>query len=189
MTSLIPIFLLGTLILVFSSRLFVQWVRKNHQRPLTIEDYSRARAALDLVFVETMAIKRIFAPDDLDFVSRTGIPEVRRFFLKEREALALQWLRTTRKQIGHLMDLHLKMASYTYEPSPRFEFKLTVNYLYFIFASHVLLVFLWLRGPFEVARTVTYTFRATEYFCSVVGLRLESINPLKLGPTPESRMV
>jgi len=189
MMALIPILVLGALILVFGLRLLLQWSRNNRVRSVTIEDYTLARAAVDSVFVETMAIKRIFAADDIDFVSRTGTPEVRRFFLKERKALALQWLRKTKKQVGQLMDLHLKLASYTYEPSPTFELGLTVNYMSFILASNVLLAFLWLRGPFQAARTVTYTLRAAEHFCTVFSIRFKQINPVKLDPASEPRMI
>ena len=189
MTALIPILFLGALILVFSGRLPVQWSRKNRTQSVTIEDYSSARAALDSVFVETMAIKRIFATDDMGFISRTGTPEVRRIFLKERKTLALQWLRKTQKQVAQLMDLHLKLASYTHEPNPGFELRLTVNYTCFIFASNVLLIFLWLQGPFKAVSTVGYTLRVAEYFCSVFSLRLEKINPVKLDPVRVTRMV
>jgi hypothetical protein len=181
-TGLIPIVLLGTLILIFSGRLLVQWSRQSHAGEVTIEDYSQARAALDSVFVETAAIKRIFSSDDMEYIVRAGAYDIRRFFLKERKRLAIQWLRMTQRQVAQLMDLHLKLAGYTYEPSPSFEFKLTVKHLCFMFVSNVLLAFLWLRGPFEAVKLVTYTLQTVEYFGSVFSLRLEDINPVKLSP-------
>lgn len=181
MMALIPILLLGILILVFGGRLLVQWSRTNRARPVTIEDYSNARALLDSVFAETAAIRRIFANEDMEFISQAGTDDVQRFFLKERKTLAIQWVRMTQKQVAHLMDLHLKLASYTYEPSPRSETKLTVNYLCFILASNGLLILLWLFGPFEAVRIVAYTVRVSEYFCSEFSLRLEKIDPVKLG--------
>ena len=189
MMALIPILLLGILILVFGGRLLVQWSRTNRARPVTIEDYSNARALLDSVFAETAAIKRIFASEDMEFISHVGTSDVQRFFLKERKTLAIQWVRMTQKQVAHLMDLHLKLASYTYEPSPKFEFKLTINYLRFILASNVLLVFLCLRGPFEAFRIVAYTLRVAEYFCSTFSLRLENIDPVKLSSVRQPRSV
>ncbi len=92
MSSLIPILVLGILILVLTGRLVLQWGRKNPAPTVTIEDYAQARAALDSVFVETAAIKRIFADEDKEFVSHTGTPDVQRFFLKERKGLAIQWV-------------------------------------------------------------------------------------------------
>ncbi|MGC0772966.1 MAG: hypothetical protein WB543_08530 [Candidatus Acidiferrum sp.] len=135
------------------------------------------------------AIKRIFATDDMEFVSHAGTGDVQRFFLKERKRLAIQWVRMTQKQVGHLMDLHLKLASYTYEPNPRSEMKLTVNYLCFILASNSLLVLLWLFGPFEVVRIAAYTVRVAEHFCTVFSLRLEKIDPVKLSSARQPRSV
>lgn len=189
MSGLIPIVLLGTLILIFSGRLLVQWSRRSHAQIVTIEDYSQARAALDSVFAETVAIKRIFANEDMDFISQVGTGDVQRFFLKERKGLAIQWVRMTQKQVAHLMDLHLKLASYTYEPSPRVEVKLTVSYLCFVLASNGLMILLWLFGPFEAVRIVSYTVRVAEHFCSVFSLRLEKIDPVKLSPARQPRLV
>jgi hypothetical protein len=188
-SGLIPIVLLGTLILIFSGRLLAQWSRQSHTRDVTIEDYSQARAALDSVFAETAAIKRIFASEDMEFISQAGTSDVQRFFLKERKRLSIQWVRLTQKQVAHLMDLHLKLASYTYEPSPKSEGKLTVNYLCFILASNGALVLLWLFGPFKAVRIVAYTVRAAEYFCSEFSLRLERTDPVKLSSARQLRSV
>ena len=189
MTGLIPILLLGTLVLVLSGRLLVQWSQKGRAKPERIDEYSAARAALDSVFEETAAIKRIFAKEDMEFISEAATEDVQRFFLKERKGLAIQWVRMTQKQVAHLMDLHLKLASYTKEPSPRYEVKLTANYLCFILASYGLLILLSLFGPFEAARVVAYTVRVAEYFCSVCSLRLEKIEPVKLSPARQPRSV
>lgn len=189
MSGLIPIVLLGALILIFSGRLLVQWSRQSHAQVVSIEDYSQAREALDSVFAETAAIKRIFANEDMEFISQAGTGDVQRFFLKERKRLSIQWVRMTQKQVAHLMDLHLRLASYTYEPSPRSEVKLTVNYLCFILASNGLLVLLWLFGPFELVRIVAYTVRVAEYFCTVFSLRLAKIDPVKFSSARQTRSV
>lgn len=189
MTGLILLLLLGTLVLISGTRLFLQWTRTRRAAIVTIDDYSGARSALDSLFTEMAAIKRIFATDDMEFVSHAGTGDVQRFFLKERKRLAIQWVRMTQKQVGHLMDLHLKLASYTYEPNPRSEMKLTVNYLCFILASNSLLVLLWLFGPFEVVRIAAYTVRVAEHFCTVFSLRLEKIDPVKLSSARQPRSV
>lgn len=182
MIGLITILVLGTLILVLVGRLLAQAATRGHARVVTIEDYQGARAALDAVFIETAAIKRIFAAEDVKFISETRVPEVQRVFLKERKRLGIQWLRTTQKQVAQLMQLHLKLASYTYEPRPKFELNLTVKYGCFIVVSNGLLVLLWLFGPFETVKVVSHTLRVAEHFCSAFSLRLEKVNPAKLGP-------
>jgi len=189
MTGLIPILVLGTLILVFAGRLVLQSSRGSYKQPVTMEDFSRSRAALDSVFIETMAIRRIFAAEDMDYVSRTGTPDVQSLFLRERKGLAIKWLRNTQRQVRHLIDLHLRLASCTYEPSARFEFRLAINYFYFVFVTNAVLALLWLRGPFEAVRTVTYMLDATEHFCTVFSIRLEKIDRVKLTSEREARMV
>jgi len=180
-SGLIPILALGTLVLILGGRLVVQRVRTRHTAVVTVDDYSAARAVLDSLFLETSVIKRIFAPDDVEFVSQAAGPNIKRFFLSERKVLAIQWLRMAQKQVSKLMNLHLKLAGYTREPSPRYEFKLTVDYACFFLASSGLLILLWWRGPFEAGRTVAYTLRTAERFCSVFSVRLEKIDPVKLG--------
>lgn len=187
MSGLIPIVLLGTLILIFSGRLFVQSGRQSHTRPVTMEEYSQARASLDSVFVETAAIKRIFAKEDMEFISRMAARDVQRFFLKERRRLAMQWTRITQKRVKHLMDLHLKLASYMNEPSPGSEVKLAAQYLCFFLASSGLLILLQLFGPFKAVRVIAYTVRGAEHFFSTFSLRLEKVDPVKLNPALQAR--
>ena len=189
MIGLIPIVILGSLVLVFSGRLLLQWSKNRHAQPVTMEDFSRARAVLDSMSLEAMATKRIFAIDDMEFVARHGTLEVLRLFVEERQLLAVRWLRLTQKQVAQLMDIHLKLASYTFEPSPRLEFRLTINYVCFLVVSNALLMLLWLRGPFNAVRIVGYTLAVTDYFCSVFSLRLEKTDPAKLGAARLSRSV
>lgn len=181
MIGLIPFVILGTLVLIFSVRLLLQWSKSRHARPVTIEDFSRARAALDSMSLEAMATRRIFAIDDVEFIASKGALELEHLFAKERQSLAVKWLRVTQKQVAQLMDLHLRLASYTFEPSPGFEFRLTINYVCFVVVSYALLTLLWLRGPFNAVRIASYTLGVTDYFCSVFSLRLEQTNPVKLG--------
>lgn len=189
MSGPLPIVLLAVLILIFSARLLIQSRGQSRTRVVTIEDYSQGRAALDSLFEQTAAVKRIFANEDLEFISRTAPREVRRFFLKERKGLALQWIRMTQKQVARLMDLHLKLASYTNEPSPICEVKLTTNYLCFILASNGLLILLSLFGPFKGVRIIAYTVRVAEYLCSALSFRLEKLDPVRLSGAGQARSV
>lgn len=189
MIGLIPVIILGSLVLVFSGRLLLQWSKNRHAQPATAEDFSRARGVLDSMSLEAMATKRIFAIDDLEFVARHGTSKVLRLFVEERRLLAVSWLRLTQKQVEQLMEIHLKLASYTFEPSPRLEFRLTINYVCFLVVSNALLLFLWLRGPFNAVRIVGYALAMTDYFRSVFRLRLEKTDPVKLGAARLSRSV
>ena len=183
MSGLLAIVILGSLILILGLRLVLQSPNSSTQSPsVTLEEFANAREALDTAFVEAAAIERIFSTEDMEFISHASSPKARRVFLEERKTLAIRWLRKTQKQVAQLMDLHLRLAGHTYEPSPRFELKLAAKYQAFLLVSYLLLFLLWLRGPFKARRFVAYTSRVAAYFCTVFSLRLECINAVHLGP-------
>jgi len=186
MTGSLPISLLSSLILVLGVRLLVQSLNKRQKQAVTIDDYANAREALDSVFVETAAIKRIFSVEDAEYVARSGTPDVQRLFFGERRKLALQWLRRTQQQIAQLIDFHLRLASYTYDPSPGFELMLTAKYLTFVVVSSIALALLWLLGPFKATHIISYIIRTAGNFCTAFSLRLERVNPTRLSSDGES---
>jgi hypothetical protein len=187
MTGLVLILLLSTLILTFGVRLLVQSLKsRTDKRVVTVDDFCQARQVLDSVFCEAAAIERIFSSEDIDFISRSGAKDARRLFLKERKKLALQWLRLIQSQLAHLMDLHLRLASYTYDPSPGFELKLSAKYLNLRVVSYIVLLLLWLRGPFKATAVIAYTIRAAGRFCTTFSLRLERVSPTRLSAGRES---
>jgi hypothetical protein len=177
MIGLLPIVLVGTLILFLGLRLVLQSSSTQRQeQAVSMEELTKARDALDAVFVESAAIRRIFSSEDMEFIAQSSTHKVQHLFLKERKALAIQWLRKTQKEVAQLMDIHLRLAGYTIEPSPRFELQLTAKYVAFFVASHILLLLLWLRGPFKAKRIVGYTVGVAGYFCTVFSVRLESVS-------------
>ena len=179
---LVPISILGTLILVVAIRLLMQSGNRRERSSVTVEEYANARQALDSVLIETAIIRRIFSVEDADFIEVSATAYVRRSFLKERKQLALRWFRKTRKQVAQLMDLHLRLASYTYDPNPRFELRITVKYLTFVAASNVVLLLLWLLGPFKASRGISYAIRTAGGFCSTFSIRLGRVNATRLSP-------
>jgi hypothetical protein len=84
------------------------------------------------------------------------------------------------------MDLHLRLASYTYDPNPGFELRLTVKYFTFVVVSNIALLLLWLLGPFKATRTLSYAIRTAGSFCSTFSFRLERVNPTRLSSGRES---
>lgn len=180
MTDLLPIIALGILILILGFRLFLQSSSSAQSPAVTVQEFVNAREALDAVFVEAAAIERIFSAEDMDFVAHSSSRKAKRLFLNERKALAIQWLRKTQKQVAQLRDIHLRLASYTDQPSLGTELKLAAKYLAFFFISHLLLLLLWLRGPFKARWIVSYTSRVAGYFCTIFSLRLANVNALRL---------
>ena len=180
MTGLILVSLVAVFILLLVVRLIAQSANKKKQAPVNIEDYAGARKALDLVFVEMAAIKRVFSEEDLKFVLSSGDREAQKLFLEERKRLGIEWLRKTQKRVLQIVNLHFRLASYTYEPSPSLELSLTAKYLGFVISSNCVLVLLWLLGPFKAAHTISYMTESAADFCGVLRTRLDNVNRAQL---------
>jgi hypothetical protein len=186
MTVLVPVSVLGALIVVLAIRLLVQSGNRRHKPDVTADEYANARQALDAVFVETAVVERIFSVEDAEFIARSAPRDVKCSFFNERKKLAVGWFRKTRKQMAELMDLHLRLASYTYDPSPGFELRLTAKYLTFVAVSKIVLLLLRLLGPFKATRSISYAIRAAGSFCTTFSVRLERVNPTRLSSGRES---
>ena len=186
MSHLLPLLVITLLILA----LLLYWFRRSSDHAITRVEFLDAESALTSLqwqILPSGSVGRIFASEDCDFISSQTTRDIQRLFQQERKALAISWLRQTRKQIARLMDLHLKLASYTDDPGPAVEFKLATHYLSFIVVCRLLLVLLWIRGPFRVQKVVGYTTHVAHSLCTVFSSRLVNINPARLGPiTPGS---
>jgi hypothetical protein len=186
MTILVATSILGTFIVVLAVRLIVQSGSKRPTPAVTANEYANARQALDAVFVENAVINRIFSVEDAKFIARSAPLGIKSSFVSDRKKLAMKWLRKTRKEMARLMDLHLRLASYTYDPRPGYEIRLTARYLIFVTVSEIVLVVVWLLGPFRATRSVSYAIRTAASFCSTFSMRLEQVNPTRLGGDRES---
>jgi hypothetical protein len=184
MNELTPVLILAALALV----LLLHWRRRNAHQSVTIEQFSRAQESVDALIADFSLGKRIFEAGDMKFISRHPSLEARRVFLLERKALAISWLRHTRRQLTYLMDLHLKLASYTYQPNPRSDLRLWMEYRILAFACDSLVVLVWIRGPFQLGTVVGYALRGVNELCAVFSLRLEDINPARLGPVQRTNV-
>jgi hypothetical protein len=185
MSALLPIVVLGILILILCFQLIRQSANTARQ-PVTAAEFENAREALDAIFVETAAIQRVFSAEDAAFISHSGSLKLQNLFLKERKALAMHWLRKTQKQVAHLMGLHLRLAGYARESNPTFELKLAVKYVLFLFLSNLVLLLLWLRGPFRTGRVIAYMVGFAGSFCTIFSLRLASVSAVGLRKSSES---
>jgi hypothetical protein len=179
MTTVLAVSLMGALLLAFGARLLAQ-SRRSAKSPVTVEDYSNARKALTVVSVETATIMRIFSAEDLQFISGSSIPEVRRLFLKERRRLAIRSLRRTQKQIAQIVNVHLKLAGHAYTLSLKSEVSISAKYFIFLVSSHTVLLFLWLFGPFKTGYIMSYTIQSAATFCDMLTIHLNEVNRTRL---------
>ena len=180
----IPVLLAGILVVILCIRLVIQlWGRD--RREVSVDDFLKAREALDSILIQTTAINRILSNDDLEFVSRSGQADVRRLFLKERKGLAMHWFRKIKKQVRYLINIHLRLAACTPSSSLRLEVTLCLRYALFMVVCNSVLLLFWLLGPFEAKRTLVYVIRGVERFFAVFSARLEGINTAPLSSTRE----
>lgn len=180
----IPVLLAGILVLILCIRLVIQlWGRD--RREVSVDDFLKAREALDSILIQTTAINRILSNDDLDFVSRSGQTDVRRLFLKERKMLAMHWFRKITKQVRYLMNIHLRLAACTPSSSLRLEVTLCLRYVLFTAVCNSVLLLFWLLGPFKAKRTLAYVIPGVERFFTIFSTRLKGINTANLSSTRE----
>jgi len=185
--EVLPAVVLGALIVIFGVRLIVQAIVVRRAEGATIEDYLRAGAALDSVFIEADIMKRILSQDDAHFIAEKGTSEVQKSFYSERKKLALRCVRRTQKHVSDLLKLHLMLASYTSKPMQKFELDLSAKYLAFKLISNVVLSVIWLVGPFKAAVVVAYTLDSAGYFWNIFRLRYFDVQGSRLASGPGSK--
>jgi hypothetical protein len=83
-------------------------------------------------------MNRIFAEDDLTFVSSEGVRPIRRQFVQDRRRIALSWLGLTRREAIRILHLHLRAVRTNRSLHPLLEFQLLAHTLLF-FAVYALL--------------------------------------------------
>lgn len=181
----IPVLFAGIVVMLLCARLVVQKILSSSAGVVSADDFVKARQALGSIVIKTATIKRILSEEDLQFVSRSGSNELQRLFLKERKMLVVHWFRTIQKQVGYLMDIHLRLAA-SASPLAGSELKLGLQYAGFMAVSSCLIAIFWLFGPFNAQRTLTYIIAIVEHFFGTFRGRLERMHPAQLHPSPES---
>jgi hypothetical protein len=180
MIQIALIVLFGVTLLYVAARQFVESGRKLDRLP-TIDDLSQARAVVDAVFRRTSLVRQIFAPVDLKYAIERCSDKIAPALLAERKEMALKWLRKTQKELAHLFELHLKLASYTYAPSQTTEIRLMIQYASFVVLSNAALVYIWWRGPFAFGAVGEYLLQGSERFFTIFSFRFEQVDPVRLG--------
>ena len=187
MIHLFPVLFLGCFILVLLLWVLSRSRGQETENRVTIEQFTQAQETLSSFLADFYSLKQIFDAKDMDWIS-TQIPRTLcRQFVKDRTEAALDGIREFRREVGQLVDLHFRLASYTYEPAVKFEFKLALDYVSFIAVCRLLEVLIRLRGPFEVGKLVNYSTTAANRLCSMFSMRLEKINPTLLGSAKRSQ--
>ena len=121
----------------------------------------------------------IFSQADLQFILKDA-PELRGEFVRERRALALQWIAQTRNSLRAIMWVHRISARENSDVSPELELKLALNYGSFLAIAALAETYIWLRGPFASRKLVAGLVGAGNRIRSCSETLLGSIDPLIL---------
>lgn len=105
--------------------------------------------------------ERIFGSYDWDFVRRETSLETRRMFNRERAALAISWLRRTRRQVSHTMSTHAAGVRRSANLQPAMELRLLLSYLSLVVLCDFLIGLVWLRGAGRTRKLVGTTLQLT----------------------------
>lgn len=124
---------------------------------------------------------RIFDWQDWQYVSRRAPLGVQQLFLQERKAVALLWLRQTRRQTRRLIDFHRRAVRRNINLSPAVEVRLAARYMLFLLAFWILLALIWVRGPFSARRMVGYAAGLAEQLSLLTGGLLVGLDHVRLG--------
>src|SRR6478735_11375095 len=130
MTQLVLILIIAASLLLIAGRLLGDVLRKSGG---TRDDYA-AMDVEDLRPVQVppaMLMDRIFAQDDLSFVSSEGVKPIRQAFLKDRRRLALSWLELTRREAIRILRLHVRAVRTHLSLHPLVELQLLTHTLLF----------------------------------------------------------
>lgn len=163
MTELVFSLAIGVLLL----GLMLHWCLQGEASKET--DISTARDTLGSLrdrFLPLSLVARILDPNDLDYVRSLNEPHIVDLLETDRKAIALYWLRHTRRQVKTVMDFHVKSARHNSRLTISLEVKLALDYFAFLLVCDALRGLIWLRGPFHAPR-VTHGVRSiAARFCA-----------------------
>lgn len=117
--------------------------------------------ALRLELPPADLIERMLDPRDLAFVREESPAETVRLFEQERRALAISWLRHTRRQVGCLMSYHVGAVRQNINLQPALEIELGLHYVRFLVVCQLILGLSYVRGPFEIRPIMGYVVCVT----------------------------
>jgi hypothetical protein len=113
-------------------------------------------------------VSQIFSDEDLAFVWRLEAPELKRLFRRERNAVALVWVRRTSAAIRQIMRRHLELSRMSKDLEFAVEVRIFLQYAQLQVICGVLFLLIGLAGPQKLRGMALYTERLTQSVGDVV---------------------
>ncbi|HXN94453.1 MAG TPA: hypothetical protein VN879_08115 [Candidatus Acidoferrales bacterium] len=92
-------------------------------------------------------VSQIFSGQDLAFISRLESPDLKRHFLRERNAVALLWVRQTAAAIHRIMRRHLEASRLSEDIEFAMEARIFLQYAQLRLICALLFLLIGLAGP------------------------------------------
>ena len=151
-----------------------------------------ARRALDSLqggLLPEELVQRIFARDDLDYLTSSSAPKaVRDLFVTERKRIALSWISQVRCQISSLKRFHVGAARSYAQLGLGTEFKLACHFAALLVACRALRLAVYVGGPYAAPRMVGVTAAAAASICTISEQSLAFLNPVQVKPFANSSL-
>ena len=173
MIQLILLLLVATMLL--SSLYLLAW--------RSAQDLLEARQALNALqngLLPYEILGRIFAKEDLDYITSATPWCIHELFLEERKRIALSWVGQVRRQLLSLRQFHLGSARFYAQLNFRTEIRLAVDFAALQSACRALQFLLYLRGPYAAPRMVEATAAAAAKVCGISEKSLAFLKPTHL---------
>ena len=178
------ILFLGVGVLLFLSLFLL--MRQKPRAEGGAEELCDAREALDSIQVDLLPpslVRRIFAQEDLEFVSFEAPEKVRELFLADRKRIAIAWAEGLRHQVTNLQRFHRGSARHYAQLSFRAEIELAADFALLRAACRMLELTLRARGPYGAATMVSATTSIATRICSVSEKSLAFLRAPVVGPS------
>jgi hypothetical protein len=150
-----------------------------------------ARKALDALQGELLPeelVHRIFAKEDLEYVSSAAPRHVRDLFITERKKIAIAWISQVRCQVSSLKRFHVGAARSYAKLGLRNELELACQFATLLFACRALRLAVSVAGPYVAPSMVGSTAAAAARICTISEQSLAFLNPVQLKPFASSSL-
>jgi len=141
----------------------------------------QALMALQAGLLPAQLVKRIFAPEDWEFVRAEAPTAVRELFIDERKRVALLWVSQVRTQIHNLRRFHRGAARSYARLNPRSEMELAFSFAGLILACRMLQLVIYVGGPYAAPRLIGSMVDAASRACKISEQSLAFLNAAQLG--------
>ena len=148
MIQLVLVLIVGCALLLIAGLLARDAVRGRRRSAEETKPEDAACYAVSVELPSRVLMDRIFAEDDLTFVTGEGVRSIQRQFLRERRRIALSWLSRTRREATRVLRMHLHAVRTDLALHPLVEVQLVVHTLLFFMVYAILWALVGCYGAF-----------------------------------------